>query len=186
MHEASLKKKYSGIKAVGLSGGENEHALYLVRRNLQGLVDSVDPSQQVLLECQEFQTTTVSKLTALKQLLHLVVFADAEIAPFCERIYLTLGGILFTFDEKEFVDVVEDVGAALGLACGAAITVPILLKLIGGEAAKNSNKSLANFLVRTFDQKLAISTFASASLESLSPSVPQILATLARLEQSFL
>lgn len=140
----------------------------------------------MLLECQEFQTTSVSKLTALKQLLHLVVLADLEIAPYCERIYLTLGSILFTFDEKEFVDAVDDVSAALGLASGAAITVPILLKLIGAEAAKNSNKSLANFLVVSAQQKLAISAFASASVESLAPSVPQILATLSRLEQSFL
>lgn len=115
-----------------------------------------------------------------------MVLGDEGIAPFCERIYIILGNILFTFDEKEFVDVVEDISAALGLATGAAITVPVLLKLIGAEAAKNSNKSLANFLVGLLHQKLAIRAFASASVESLAPSVAQILTTLGRLEQSFL
>jgi hypothetical protein len=45
MQGVSLKHKYSGIKAVGLSGAESEDALYLVRRNLQSLVDSVGTAQ---------------------------------------------------------------------------------------------------------------------------------------------
>lgn len=95
----------------------------------------------------EFQTTNATKITALKQLLHLIVLSDGAIAPYCERIYLVLSQVLFTFDDQEFIEVVEDISSATGLAVGPEVSVPILLKLLTAEAAKSSIKYLANYMV---------------------------------------
>lgn len=38
----ALKEKYGGIRSVGITGTEQDSAVYMVTRNLSGLVDLVD------------------------------------------------------------------------------------------------------------------------------------------------
>ena len=95
----------------------------------------------------EFHSTNAAKLTALKQLLHVIVIADQQIAPHAEMILKTLTTILSTIDEPEFTKIVDTVSRALGLAVDSNILIPILLKAIQSEATKNTVNSLCNHMV---------------------------------------
>lgn len=95
----------------------------------------------------EFQSSSYSKLTALRQLLHSIALADDAVSAYCDRILVVLETTLFSFDEKEFIDCVSDIATALGIAVDSKIYIPLLLKHIQGEVTKNSLKSLKNVLV---------------------------------------
>lgn len=95
----------------------------------------------------EFQSTSQSKLTALKQLLHTIVLADEAIAPYCERILNVLESTLFTWEEKEFTDVCLSVATALGVAVDSKIYIPLLLKHMQNDVTKASIKSLKIVMV---------------------------------------
>ncbi len=107
-------------------------------------------------------------MTALKQLLHTIALADSSVSPFCERILQTLASILFSFDDKEFIEIVEALATALGLAVDSKIFIPLLLKLITAEASKASIKSLTNVMVfansdQETDNSNVISNFGAIS-----------------------
>lgn len=95
----------------------------------------------------EFHSTNAAKLTALKQLLHVIVFADSQISPHAEIILKTLATILSTIEEAEFLKVVDTISRALGLAVDSSILIPILLKAIQTEGSKNTVNSLCNYMV---------------------------------------
>lgn len=98
----------------------------------------------------EFQSTSQSKLAALKQLLHTIALADHSVSPYCDRILSVLELTLFNSEEKDFIDCSNDIASALGIAVDSKVYIPLLIKHIQNEVSKSSIKSLKNVIVDLF------------------------------------
>lgn len=94
-----------------------------------------------------------------------------------------LVSILFSMDDKEFIEIVDDLASALGLAVDSKIFIPLLLKLIAAEASKTSVKALTNVMVVLVSkQKLTIQMLAATPNESVTESLTHVLGVLKSLE----
>lgn len=83
----------------------------------------------------------------MKQLLHIVALAEGKVGQYSDKILQTLATILFSFDDKEFIDIVDSIASCLGSVVDGRIIIPIVLKNISIENAKSSTKTLTNYMV---------------------------------------
>jgi len=117
----------------------SDDARYLIRRNLQGLVENI------CKDALEFSHSAFIKLKALNQLKHTIVLAEADIQQHTDYIIRAL--IRLYHKEDKHVDAqINIIFELLGIYSHSGLYVPIIIDLLSEEEVKASTRLVSNLL----------------------------------------